>query len=394
MSRINGTALAVAALVVVLVGALLAFTGGSGQRTVTAYFSRAVSVYQGSDVDVMGVRIGRVTAVVPEGDKVRVEMEYDPKYQLPAGVKAAIITPTLVADRFVQLAPAYGGGPALRDGGDIPLQRTAVPVELDQIYRSLADLTAALGPNGANKDGSLNQLLAAGDKALKGNGQLGNEMLKNLSAAAETFGNNSGPLFQTVENLAGLTATLQANDKTVGGFMTRLADVSQELSGERGDLQEALAALARAIGTVRSFVHDNKGALVEDVKQLSTTIGALASQKDTLATLVQLAPLGLGNLAEANDPKTGTVGIRLQLPPTVNGIGAVLCGALKADLGPSGAATAKAGCQLLSALLPFNPGDGSTSTGLPSLTSGAPTSGAAPASSLTDLVGGLTGGTS
>ena len=43
---------------------------------------------------------------------------------------AAIITPTLVADRFVQLVPAYSTGPALPDGGDIPIERSIVPVEM------------------------------------------------------------------------------------------------------------------------------------------------------------------------------------------------------------------------------------------------------------------------
>ena len=69
----------------------------------------------------MGVRIGTVTAVVPEGDRVRVAMEYDAEYKLPADAKAAIITPTLTADRFVQIAPAYTGGPVMADKAEIAL---------------------------------------------------------------------------------------------------------------------------------------------------------------------------------------------------------------------------------------------------------------------------------
>ena len=84
---------------------------GSDTRRVTAYFDRTVSLYKGSEVRVMGVNIGTVTAVVPEGDRVRVAMEYDDEYKLPADAKAAIVTPTLTADRFVQIAPAYTEGP-------------------------------------------------------------------------------------------------------------------------------------------------------------------------------------------------------------------------------------------------------------------------------------------
>ena len=48
-----------------------------------------------------------------------------------------IVTPTLVADRFVQLTPVYTEGPTMADGADIALPDTGVPVELDRIYASL-----------------------------------------------------------------------------------------------------------------------------------------------------------------------------------------------------------------------------------------------------------------
>ena len=81
-------------------------------KTVTAHFSRAVSIYEGSQVFVLGVPIGTVTAVVPEGNSVRVEMEYDAEHKVPADAQAVIVTPTLVADRFVQLTPAWTEGAA------------------------------------------------------------------------------------------------------------------------------------------------------------------------------------------------------------------------------------------------------------------------------------------
>ena len=46
-------------------------------KTVTAHFPRAVSIYKGTDVRILGVNVGQVTAVIPEGNSVRVEMEYD-----------------------------------------------------------------------------------------------------------------------------------------------------------------------------------------------------------------------------------------------------------------------------------------------------------------------------
>lgn len=189
---------AVAAVVCLLAATgFVALRDGEEPRTVTAHFPRAVSIFVGTDVRVLGVTVGRVTAVTPDGASVAVEMEYDADVRLPADARAAIVTPTLVADRYVQLTPAYSGGDVLADAADIALPDTGVPVELDRIYRSLRDLSQALGPNGVNRNGTLDNLLRAGDEALSGQGERGNRMIRELSAAATTFGEGSGDLFDT-----------------------------------------------------------------------------------------------------------------------------------------------------------------------------------------------------
>lgn len=325
LSRINGKVLAIAVAVVLLAATFFVFTGGSETRTATAHFSRAVSIYKGSEVRVMGVRIGTVTAVVPEGSSVRVEMTYDAEYKLPAAAKAAIVTPTLVADRFVQVAPAYTGGPELPDGGTIKLADSATPVELDRIYQSLSDLTQALGPNGANKDGALSSLLTAGADALRGNGELGNQTLVNLSAAVQTFGDNSGPLFNAVKNMSELTGELAANDQFVNTFMSDLTSVSAQLAGERDELKQALASLARVVGQVQTFVADNRELVSSDVKELTSLVKVFAKQKDSLNTLSRIGALGMGNLALAYDVQSGSIGSRVQFGAMAQGLPQILC---------------------------------------------------------------------
>jgi phospholipid/cholesterol/gamma-HCH transport system substrate-binding protein len=347
LSRVSAKPVAVAAALILLAATFFVFQGGTQTQTVSAYFDRTVSIYKGSEVRVMGVRIGTVTAVVPEGDRVRVAMEYDEEYKLPAGAKAAIITPTLTADRFVQIAPAYTGGAVMADRARIALDETGTPVELDRIYQSLSDLTQALGPNGANKNGALDDLLTAGTKALEGNGKLGNDTLLNLSAAVQTFGDNSGPLFESVKNMSQLTDTLAANDRFVDSFMGDLTSVSTQLADERGNLRQALAALARAVGTVRTFVHDNKNMVQTDVRQLTDIVGILAKQKESLNTVARLGALGLGNLALAYDVKSGSIGARVQFGPTLSSFGNVLCDVVKNARVPNSDFT----CDLLNTIL-------------------------------------------
>jgi len=322
---------------VVVVAALvigLLFFRGNGDpkpKTVTAHFTSAISIYVGTDVRILGVTVGRVTGVTPEGDSVRVDMEYDGEYDLPADATAVIVTPTLVSDRFIQLTPVYEGGEKMADGADIALlnpdgtAQTAVPVELDRIYGALRDLTHTLGPNGVNADGTLNHLVAAAAEALDGQGAKGNAMLRNLAEAAETFGEGSGDLFATVEQLATFTTTLAENDALVRAFLADLAQVASDLSDERGQLQETLAAVADAVGTVEGFVKNNRKALVTDVKKLTRVVKAIASEHESLDTALKVAPVAIGNLVLAYNQESGTIGSRIGISGNVWDADGLLC---------------------------------------------------------------------
>lgn len=288
-----------------------------GSRTVTAHFDRAVAVYPGTHLRVMGVRVGEVTAVVPEGNSVRVEMTYDKAYKLPADAKAAVVTPTLVADRYVQVFPAYSKGPAMADHGDIPLARTQTPIELDRMFKSLDDLAVTLGPKAGSTSGALDNLLTAGAKALDGNGALGSKTIRNLSHAAEVFADNRGPLFENVRALAGITDTLAANDTTVQAFMADLASVSEQFAGERDELRDVVASLARVLGTVKGFVHENRATLGKDLELLSSLLERVDNQKDALGLVVQKGSLAMSNLALSFESGTGTFGSRVQIAPGI-----------------------------------------------------------------------------
>ena len=89
----------------VVVAAVLWWRLDSGERRVSAVLPSAVSLFEGSDVKIMGVRVGEVTRVTPRGTSVLVEMEYDDDYTLPADAEAVVVSPSVIGDRFVQLTP-------------------------------------------------------------------------------------------------------------------------------------------------------------------------------------------------------------------------------------------------------------------------------------------------
>jgi len=317
---------AIVAVALILLAATFFLVREPGQtKTVTAHFPRAVSVYKGTDVRILGVNVGTVTAVIPEGNSVRVEMEYDGEVKIPKDAKAVVVTPTLVADRFVQITPVYTEGAVLADDADIALPDSAVPVELDRIYASIRDLSEALGPNGVNKDGTLNHLLEAGANALDGQGGRGNEMLRQLSEAAATFGEGAGPLFDTVESLAVFTNTLADNDALVRAFIQDLAGVSSSLVSERVEIQKALKAVADSVGTVKTFVQSNRKALVTDIEKLTRLMKTINSERDSIDTALDVAPVAMNNLVLAYNQPSGTIGSRIGIQGNLWGTDDLLC---------------------------------------------------------------------
>jgi len=379
--------------ILVLVAAVAWVKPDHGTKTVSAEFSRAVSVYVGTDVRVLGVNVGKVTRITPAGAVVRVDMEYDATVSLPADAKAVVVTPTLVADRFVQLTPAYTEGAVMETGALIRLPDTGVPVELDRIYASLSDLSTALGPNGVNKDGTLNHLLATAADALDGKGALGREALVNLSAAVKTFGDGSGDLFETVEQLALFTETLAKNDVLVRQFITDLAGVSAQLAGERVEIQQAVAAVARAVGTVRVFVKDNRAALVKTVKQLTRVTSNVASERKSLDDALRTGPTAIGNLALAFNNATSTIGSRISIQNSILDADGFLCAVVQQSSMPQ--ASKDLACRVFEVLVPVQELAGGEAPRLPAqqdrrpqTTSPTPAVQPSPAPTLGTLMGG------
>lgn len=303
--------LAVPLVLLALVAAsALTLLGGEDRKVLTAHFPRTISVYEGSDVRVLGVPVGRVESVEPAGTDVAVTMSYDAEVEVPADARAVIVAPSIVGDRYVQLTPAYEGGELLADGAEISVERTAVPLELDQIYASLDDLNVALGPDGANKNGALSDLLVQTAEQFAGQGAAFNQTIEDFSRLSSTLEDNKEELFGATRQLGAFVSTLADNDTTVRQFNQSLARVSTLLADERQELAASLEALATALGEVRSFVEDNRAVLGRDIAGLNRVTRILVRQRDAVDEILQVAPTALANLGLTYNPQAGTLDTR------------------------------------------------------------------------------------
>ncbi|MFE2355258.1 MCE family protein [Streptomyces parvulus] len=285
----------------------------AGGTRVTAYFDRTVGVYAGSDLRVLGVRVGEVESVRPQGTKVRVGLRLDEGVRVPEGARAVVVAPSVVSDRYVQLTPAYRTGPALADGAVLPASRNAVPVEIDQIYDSITDLGDALGPDGANADGALSDLLRTGAANLDGNGEAIGTGIEEFGKAAKTLDGSSGDLFKTLSSLQTFTTMLKNKDTDVRTAQERLDEVVGFFADNKDDLTGALEELGKALGQVKTFIEDNRGELKKNVDRLVPLTRTLVEQRASLAEALDVAPLAAGNVAGAYNPDTRTLDGRANL---------------------------------------------------------------------------------
>ncbi|BDU08733.1 MCE family protein [Nocardia cyriacigeorgica] len=326
MALQRGGKIAIAMIVVlalVLAGALWWVFNRLNTTTITAYFDRSVGIYEGSDVRILGVPVGSVDSVEPLGDQVKIVMSVDRSYDIPADARAAQITPSIVSDRFIQLTPVYRGGPKMPRTATIPRERTATPVEVDQLYRSITELSKALGPEGANADGALDRLVQTTAQNLAGNGAAIADGITELSAAARTLSDSRGDIFDTVKNLQAFITMLARNDQQVRQFNVQLADLASFLAGERQNLGNALELLSIALGDVARFIDANRQLIQGNADSLITLTQTLADRRDALAEALPVLPVALSNLINIHNGESGTLDMRANFTDLQDPFGAM-----------------------------------------------------------------------
>ena len=309
----------VAVVIIAVVLGVVLIGGGGSTRTVYAEFSEAAGLYNGNHVDVLGIPVGTVTAVKPKDHYVLVTMKVNSSVKLPAHADAEIMAPEVVADRFVQLGPAYTSGPTMAAGTVIPLQRTAIPQSVDAVIAALNNLAQQLGPNGANKNGALTDLVHQLATQFGNAGPDFHSTVVNFSQALNGLAADSPGVAGTLNNLGGLSQALANNSGAYRSFANNLSQVSQILANDRTDISAVLSSLQQLFANLTNFIQHDGGALGSSIRNLDTFVSALNSQQQALAQAYSLTPLALQNLSNAVDKTApGGAAIRGRYDPVAS----------------------------------------------------------------------------
>lgn len=302
--------LAIVLAVLVVVGAGIAVRNTFFRATtITAYFPTATAIYPGDDVRVSGMKVGTIAAIHPEGTRAKIVLHVDHGVSIPADAKAVIVAQNLVAARYVQLTPPYrSSGPTMRDGAVIPIDRTAVPVEWDQVKEQLLRLATELGPTSNVSGTSVSRFIdSAADALGGGNGEKLRTTLAQLSAVTRVFANGGGNLVDIIKNLQTFVSALRDSNTQIVQFDNRLATLTSVLDDNKSDLDAALTDLSDAVGEVQRFIAGSRDATAEQVRRLADVTQILVDNKMALKNVLHTAPNAVANFYSSYDPDVGNI---------------------------------------------------------------------------------------
>ncbi|ORW36727.1 mammalian cell entry protein [Mycobacterium paraense] len=309
-------------LAIVLAGLLVVGAGIAIRNTffrpttITAYFPTATAIYPGDDVRVSGMKVGTIASIQPQGTQAKLVMHVDRNVPIPADAKAVIVAQNLVAARYVQLTPAYrSSGPTMRDGAVIPVDRTAVPVEWDQVKDQLMRLATELGPNSKVSTTSVGRFIDSAANALgDGNGEKLRQTLAQLSGFGRILANGSGNIVDIIKNLQNFIGALRDSNVQIVQFDNRLATLTSVLDDNKSDLDAAVTDLSSAVGEVQRFIEGSREQTSEQVARLADLTQILVDNQMALKNVLHVAPNALANAYNDYDPDVGNIrgGVGLQ----------------------------------------------------------------------------------
>lgn len=310
MTRSLLARLAAVALTALLLGAIGVVVHGTyfAPKSITAYFVKATAVYPGDEVRVAGVKVGLIESIVAEGTQAKVTMTVDPDVPIPAEATAVIVAQNLISARYVQLAPAYeSSGPAMPDGAVIPLKRTAIPVEWDEVKDQLNRLVTELGPTGDKSATSVSRFIDSTANAMGGNGEKLRQTLTQLSGVGRILAAGSGDIVDIIKNLSTFISTLRDSNAQIVQFQDRFATLTSVLDGSRSDMDAALTNVADVVDDVQRFVSSNRDQAAEQIQRLSNVTQELVAHQRDLEQLLHVGPTAIANTNNFFDPRDGGI---------------------------------------------------------------------------------------
>jgi phospholipid/cholesterol/gamma-HCH transport system substrate-binding protein len=251
---------------------------------VTAEFEDILNVVPRSPVMVDDVTVGEVIDVARVGWHAKVKMRVRKDVELPDNATAEIRQVSLLGEKYVSLQPPADGASdgRLGDGDNISLAATGRNPEVEEVLGALSFL---LSGGGVAQLGTITQEL---NKVMSGREEDLRHLLGSLTDVVGTLDDQKADIIRAMQSVSNLTATLNAEKKTVTGALDVAGPAIRVLADQHDELVAMLSALDE-LGVVGTrVIGQSKDDLLKSLEHLKPVLSQLRAAGDQLAPGVNL----------------------------------------------------------------------------------------------------------
>jgi len=298
----------VATVLLAATGGCSLLPGGGGSYRLTAYFSAVPSLYEQAKVKVLGLDAGIVEKLTVEGNRIRADLLIDGEVPLPAGVGAVVASQNTLGERNVVLHPPWTPGkPRIEPGAVIPLERTDLPVEIDDALEAFTKLTDALDTK------KTSEVAANLADTVRGRGKQINGALADAASLSRTLAGQDEQLIELAEGLNRIATNLNRREKQVKTTIDAFAEAGATLADERERMKRFISGLAELVQRGDVLIEAYQERLPKGVANLAELVLTLKVNSESVATGIASTQKFLGNMITAWDRENHVLKIRVVL---------------------------------------------------------------------------------
>jgi len=262
------------------------------------YFNAVEGLSPGADVQVKGVKAGKVEKITFEDNRVKVVIRVNANIPIYKDAKAYVRTLGLMGDKYIYIDPGHPSTGELADKGII--RQTEVFASTEEAFETVEDIAYKVGKFIDN----LNEALEEGNLT---------DMIKNIRILAENTNKlvveNREGVKKSIDNIVAITESLKRDIPTLIQKIDRVAQNLESITGEnREDIRELIKNLKETSVALREKTPQVLDEMAEAAKVIKGTVNENRDDLKVAMEKIREASLKIDRILAKIDEGKGTLG--------------------------------------------------------------------------------------
>jgi phospholipid/cholesterol/gamma-HCH transport system substrate-binding protein len=256
-----------------------------------AEFVDATGVNKGDDVRIAGVKVGTVKNVqIVDRTHALLTFTVASDQSLDKATHATIKYRNLVGQRYLALSDEIGDGSTLNPGSTIPVSQTTPALDLSVLFNGFKPLFQALSPN------DINALSYEIVQVFQGEGGTLDDLLAHTASLTQTLADRDKVIDSLIDNLNDVLVHVGSRDQQLSQLIETFKTFVHGLDQDKQPILDSLDNISALSQQTSDLVSGIRAPFVEDIKQLRTFAGQVASQRQQMDADLQIEPQKLNKI--------------------------------------------------------------------------------------------------